>query len=426
LLNRFAVVAAGLALVSAAAPAQEQASPDPAASRSEQFSRLWGQGAYLAAIATIEDGWESQPEPLRSNYVQSRPALDGFVVLTEDRRQEAPPVDPDELARYDGAVAADAIAEIAGRAKTTRVVIVNETHDNPRDRAFVLAVAEALRPLGYTYYAAETLANWGNDEQKAERLNRLVAEGYPQRDTGTYSSEPMFGWLLRNVIRLGYQPVAYEFSPPPELVTRYSQMPMEERVGLREQAQAENLARAIAEAGPDAKFLIHVGYSHAAERPIGPAGREQEWMAARLARMTGIDPLTIDQTDLSEYSANPATRALYAALAERIGDRPTVFLARGQPIRRGVNAEATDLQVVHPPIRSIGGRPDWLQRTGRRAIRIPPEMMPKSGRVLIQVFGKDEPDDAVPIDQVLVSAGADPPLVYVPAEGAIRWAVHTD
>jgi AcrR family transcriptional regulator len=52
--------------------------------------------------------------------VQSRPALDGFVVLTDDRRQEAPPADPADLARYDGAVAADVIAEIVERAKTSR------------------------------------------------------------------------------------------------------------------------------------------------------------------------------------------------------------------------------------------------------------------------------------------------------------------
>ena len=41
----------------------------------------------------------------------------------------------------------DAIAEIVRRAKTTNIVILNEAHNIPRDRAFALQVARALRPL---------------------------------------------------------------------------------------------------------------------------------------------------------------------------------------------------------------------------------------------------------------------------------------
>jgi len=59
----------------------------------------------------------------------------------------------------------------------------------------------------------------------------------------------------------------------------------EGQVAYREREQAENLARTNAEAGPEAKVLIHVGYSHAAERPIGQPGQQDEWMAARLGRL---------------------------------------------------------------------------------------------------------------------------------------------
>ena len=402
----------------AAAAAAQQADPvDPGA----QFSTLWYNGAYLEAIETIEGTWESDPR-LEYRYLQLRPALDGFVVLTERLRGPASPADPARLASYDGTVAADAIAEIVERAKTTRIVILNETHDNPRDRAFVLAVAEALRPLGYTHYAAEALNNGLNDEQTAERLGRLTAEGYPRRDTGTYLSDPMFGWLLRSAVRLGYRPVAYEFVLPPDGWQTYSALPREGQIAYREREQANNLARAIAAAGPEAKFLIHVGYSHAAERPIGPPGQQEEWMAARLARLTGIDPLTIDQTGLSEF----ADRSLHAALVPRLGGRPGVFLANARPVAVGTYAEAMDLQVVHPPITTVGGRPDWLQRTGRQAVAIPAELLPRSGRRLVQAFAEGEAADAVPVDQVLVRAGVEPPSIYVPAGMAIRWAVQDD
>ena len=66
----------------------------------------------------------------------------------------------------------------------------------------------------------------------------------------------------------------------------------------REERQATRLAEVIADLPESDRILIHVGFSHAAEVPIrGPGGNPLEWMAARLKRYTGIDPLTIDQTD---------------------------------------------------------------------------------------------------------------------------------
>ena len=413
--NRLVTLAAALlALCPGSAPAEEQLPAD--ADRSQQFFKTWGEGAYLAAIEAIENDWQGD-QRLGSNFMQMRPALDGFVVR---RPGPLPPVDPAELARYEGAVATDAIAAIVERAKATRIVILNETHDNPRDRAFVLAVAEALRPLGYSVYAAEALGNCCAEAQVAERMAALVADGYPRRGTGWYVSEPTFGNLIRGVLALGYRPQSYEFVPAPDVGARLLQMAREEQIALREQAQAENLARAIAAAGPEAKVLIHVGYSHATERPVGPPGQQNEWMASRLARLTGIDPLTIDQTDLSEFTRPD----LHAALAPRLAGRPSVFLVEGRPVALGPNAEATDLQVVHPPIAAVGGRPDWLQRTGRQAMAVPAALLPGSGRRLIQAFAEGEASDAVPVDQVLVRAGDAPPLVYVPPGMAIRWAVQ--
>lgn len=421
--DRLVMLAAGvLALAAGAASGQDQSAPDPAADRSQQFFRTWGEGAYLKAIAALEDDWQDD-DRLGSSYVQMRPALDGFVVMTEQRRQPARAIDPTELARYDGAEAKDAIAEIVARARGTQVVILNETHDNPRDRAFVLAVAEALRPLGYSVYAAETLSNWGTEEQVAARMAALAADGYARRGDGWYSTEPMFGNLIRGVLALGYRPLSYEFTPPPELA--FAQLSRDEQIARREQAQAENLARAIAAAGPDAKFLVHVGYSHAAERPLERDGKPVEWMAARLARLTGIDPLTIDQAAASEY-ADPVARAVHAALGGRVGDGPKVFVGANGPVGRGPYAAAMDLQVVHPPIATVGGRPDWLQRTGRQAVAIPAELLPKSGRRLVQAFAQAESAEAVPVDQALVRAGEEPPLIYVPPGVAIRWAVQDD
>jgi hypothetical protein len=410
-----------LALIGAVANAQEsQASAGAASSPAtpsvdQQFSGLLREGKYLAAMNLIEGAEPGTvSDGLRSLFEQYRSMLDGFVVRNGDVTSPVPAAKAEDLAPYADAVPMDAIAAIVERARDTRVVIVNETHDNPRDRAFILAVAEALRPLGYSVYSAETLANQPPAIGAVE-MERLTNEGYARRSSGGYTIDPMFAHLLRRVVALGYRPVGHEATMTPELVAA----PREQQIAMREQGQAVNLANAIAAAGPDAKFLVHVGYSHAAEEPLGPT--RQEWMALRLKRLTGIDPLTVDQTWLSEF----ALPALHAALAPRVGDAPKVFGNNGQPVRRGPPG-AFDLEVVHPPIRTVGGRPDWLQNTGRHAVAIPTELLPREGRRLVQAFAAGEPDDAVPLDQAIVTAGQEPPVIYVLPEGEVRWAVQDE
>jgi hypothetical protein len=384
---------------------------------SQRFPTLLRQGRLLDAIELIEAANPDEvDEGSRSYYRQMRPALDGFF-YQDPAAPPLPPPDPAALAAYDGAVAEDAIRAIVERARDRRIVIVNEAHDSPRDRAFALRLAEALRPLGFTHFAAEAFINV-SPEIAAGEMGWLESAGYPRFSTGTYTVDPMFGYLVRRAMALGYRPVAYEARLMPE----HMAAAMEERIVLREQAQAENLARALAAAGPDAKFLIHVGYSHAAERPQPPG--ETEWMAARLARLAGLDPLTIEQTELSEVSFSPRARALHRVLASRVGESPAIFMKGGAPLATGQLGGATDLQVVHPVVASLAGRPDWLRDTGRRAVAIPQEHLPGEGRRLVQAFVAGEADDAVPLDQALVTAGEEPPVLYVPDGVETRWAVQ--
>lgn len=311
----------------------------------QRFPTLLMNGRYFDAFEQIDAaGPDEVTDRLRSSYGQMRPALDGFF-YKDPTAPPLPPPDPAELAVYDGAVAEAAIPAIVERVRDRRVVIVNEAHDSPRDRAFILKVAEALKPLGFTHYAAETFVNQ-TPEMASAAMSQLMNDGYPVRSAGTYSVEPMFGYLVRRAIALGYSPVAYEASFRAEDAA----LSREEQIVAREQAQAENLARALAEAGPEAKFLIHVGYGHAAERP--PAG-ESEWMAARLARLTGLDPLTIDQTGVSEVAPTPQGRALHRVLASRVSERPAVFMKDGAPLATGRLGAATDLQVVHPAVVAV-------------------------------------------------------------------------
>lgn len=403
------------------APLPAQSDPDRAALLDEaiadlpldqRFTTLLMNGRYLDAFDLVEAADPGEvSDQLRSTYRQMRPSLDGFHFVDPAALPPQPP-DPAELAPYDDTVTEDAIAAIVERARDRRIVIVNEAHDSPRDRAFILKLAEALRPLGFTHYAAETFVSHP-PELASAAMSRLESEGYPVRTTGTYTVDPMFGYLVRRVTTLGYRPVPYEFAWTPESAGKSRQ----ETIAERDQAQAENLARALEAAGSEARFLIHVGYSHATERPLADG---TEWMAWRLARLTGLDPLTIDQTGVGEGG----NAGLQRALGARLDGRPAVFFKDGAPVRSGRYSEAVDLQVVHPPVTAIEGRPDWLRDTGRRAVAIPAEWLPASGRRLVQLFVAGEADDAVPLDQALATAGVEPPVLYAPEGVELRWAVQ--
>lgn len=70
-----------------------------------------------------------------------------------------------------------------------------------------------------------------------------------------------------------------------------------------------------------------------------------------------------------------------------------------------------------PPLR---GRPGWLA-SGRRVTTVPRNLLPAAGRRLIQAFPAGSDEDAVPIDQVLVTADTPAPPLMLDG-GAVRFA----
>jgi hypothetical protein len=235
---------------------------------------------------------------------------------------------------------------------------------------------------------------------------QLQRDRYVRFNTGGYTPDPVFAGFLRESLALGYEPVAYEATA--------RQLTPGGSIAERDQAQADNLIAAIFAKRPKARVLIYVGVSHVAERPLG----KTEWMASRLRRMTGIDPLTIDQATIDDLS--PGTRGAYDMASARIGDRSAIFFAGQRPLVLGPYASAVDLQVVHPPRSYRFGRPAWLATLGGKPIAIPKELLPIKGHRLIQVFPAGAPADAVPLDQVLVEAGGAVPMLMTPP-GPVRF-----
>lgn len=378
-----------------------------------------GKGEYLAArnafaAAAFDDRGRARDEGAFQSWLQFSPMVTGE--LPPDamlRRAEVSPPDAAAAEAVRGATAHDAVAEIVARAKRTRIVILNEAHWSPRDRAFAWEVARALRPLGYRYLAAETFSP--AQAGMPDGAERLARDGFVRLNTGAYSKDPVFAGYLRQAVAIGYLPVAYE-----QRRDQYGDgsggMP------AREAAQTANLMTAIFAHDPAAKVLIHVGHSHLAEAPLRPDDSTDEWMALRLKRATGVDPLTIDQTTLTDLA--PAMRAAYPLAVAKLRGRPGVLFRGGRPLVVGQYAGAVDLQVVHPARAYREGRPTWLRALGGRAVAIPPALLPVQGERLVQAFASDAPADAVPLDQVLVTAGRPVPKLLLPAGMRVRYAVQ--
>lgn len=307
------------------------------------------------------------------DHMQTLPA-----VGREDRHADvegrwivAGPCEP--TGEHDG----DVLRTIADHAVDTRIVIVNEAHDRPRHREFTRGLAARLAPLGYTHFAVEALdpETFTND-----------AVPYARTNFGTYVNEPVFGSLVRTAKELGFVLVAYDSG----IVDAEEALEPVEHVRLREERQASRLAEVIADLPESERILIHVGYSHAAEVPIrGFGGNQIEWMAARLRQRTGIDPLTIDQTDCLSDS----DRIQFAAASPRHAD--------GQH----------DLLVAHPALKFVDGRPEWRAAGPVSQVAIPSGLISESARTIVEARYVDEPMDAVPIDRVMLWPGESIPLL---------------
>ena len=302
----------------------------------------------------------------------------------------------------DGTRAVDAVAEIVRRAEDARFVMVNEAHHDASTRLLTLALLEPLYARGYRYFAAETFFP-----------DSVLAElpGYPTVGMGTYTDEPVFGAVVREALRLGYTLVPYEVEEDDRV--EGDSLSYQQR---RDLSEARHLADRTLGRDPDARVLVHAGYGHVNEAPTA-------WfspMADYFRQRTGLDPLTVEQTELGPASEPAFEHPRYRAAlgAGLVTDRPVVLLAADGAPLAPVGAEWTvDLQVLRP---RLDGAP--AEALGHGTIR-PFELAEGCTPCVVEVRRLDEGPDAVPVDRRVVSEAVrlvgprDVPLVVTVVEG---------
>ena len=374
----------------------------PPAPSEQAVRQLQSQDKLMPALALLERLVES--DPIAAGWGAQMWAFSGDVA-TADRlfSLNGPPPGgvPPDLSRAQPEPAIEAIVRAA---EGHRVVIINEAHHAPRHRAFTHRLMLALREAGFTHFAAEAFSPM------------LPANGLPRRETGYYVADPVFGDLVRQAVVAGYTLAPYEMSY--ERMRARDGLTQEQFATLRDRAQAENI-KAVLDANPGARIVVHSGFGHLNEAPMGalrPFGLQ-------LGELLGEDPLTIDQTEGTRRVSPEFDTPLYRAFAAAFGE-PAAPQALANNPANPLGSYAVDISVIHPTQHAVGGRPDWLAMDGYRKPHVL-ALEPLAARSLVRAFVAAEPPGTIAMDQTLVGPGAETVTLMLPT-GAYRLVRQTE
>ena len=275
---------------------------------------------------------------------------------------------------YTATPAIDAIAELA---KTRRAVFFNEAHNVPLTRTLTVELLGKLRAEGFNYFAAETLY---------QTDNKLQSRGYPIKDSGFYTEEPIYAEMVRTALKLGFKVIAYEATS-------------DATGNAREKEQAENIYRQVFKDDPNARLVLNAGYAHIQKSGKFLGGVS---MAEHLRKLTNIEPLSIDQTIFFPHESHADDHPYYETIIKDLQpSTPIVFMdAANKPwsLRPGY-----DVSVIFPPQKMVSGRPTWASLDGLRLpYFVSGERCEHAYPCIVEARYLDEGPDAIPADlQVL-------------------------
>jgi hypothetical protein len=200
------------------------------------------------------------------------------------------------------------IAEIA---KENQVIMLNEDHYYPKHRLFAMELLETLKANGYNYLSLEGFNITINEK-----------ESTPNYKNGIYTDEPYFAHFVRKAIALGFTVSGHEnFDKGVD----------------RELGQAKNIIK-ILEKEPKAKIFVYVGHSH-----IEKKDDKDKWMAEYFKELSGINPITINQTVICADTKQDLTLVprKYFADTTKVKSSADYFL---------VNNLKPSLKIVYPKV----------------------------------------------------------------------------
>jgi hypothetical protein len=260
-----------------------------------------------------------------------------------------------------------------------QVIMINEAHHKPLHRVFVYSLLEDLYKKGYRYLAMESFGQNGSK-----------AEAWLQFGSGFYTAEPIGAELIRRAIELGYSLVAYE-----DTNSTYN-------LSQRDSAHAANIY-SIFQKDKNTKVLVCGGFTNIREDKPTEGYTPLGYWFKRISR---INPLTIDQTEMTEGSNFEYGRLFYELFTHKFTIPSPSIINYNNRMFNPLETTGYDLIVTHPPTVYQQRRPTWLSFNGeRKVVTIQP-----TARTLffVQAFYDHEYDEKivnklVPADQTYTS-----------------------
>ena len=320
-----------------------------------------------------------------------------------DKDNPTIPVSKKAMAKYNENEfgVADAKNLIVQLAKKTKYLILNEAHHSPNHRVFAKSLLKDLYKQGYRNLAVETLDF--NNKYQDTLLNKRK---YPLIQSGSYSREPQFGQFLREALRIGYTVIPYD-------VISSSISGKEREI---------NAANAILAQEGEGKTFVYCGYDHALEGFMGDGGWEYA-VAGHIKRLTGIDPLTINQTSINEKSTPSLEHPLFAKWKITT---PQVLLYEGKPYRRKKSVYY-DLTIVHPRTFYKEGRPSWAFSKNAKPYKLKVDTLSvQKPYLILAVKGEEDYKTAVPTDIIEVNDDSAKEITFALEKGKYNFVIPVD
>ncbi len=247
------------------------------------------------------------------------------------------------------------------------IIMFNEAHDRIQTRTLLLSMLKDLKQAGATHLAMETFSKNGN-------LKEL------DNTTGIFTVESISGQIVREAIKLGYVLISYEDTC--ESVSKNS----------RELNQAKNLLNKVAKNNGIEKTVVLAGYGHICECIIDSTNKP---MAVCFSELSGVDPLTVNQTDFVE-AFNPTLRPFLELIVKtkitevkalNSNGVKSLFLSASGGAE--LNCPKYDIYIYFPVTEYIHNRPKWLLTSIQKdfvSVEIPENIKP----VLVQAYISNE------------------------------------
>lgn len=295
----------------------------------------------------------------------------------------------DSMAFVSNYKAVDATEYILKRAKNKKVIMINESHNMPQQRAYMISLLQKLYNQGFRYLGMEAL---GYDSLLNQRAYPLLGKGW-------LLTEPVMGNVAREAIKIGFKVFSYEIDHNEAVVPYNPENAFSSQVGTgleREIRQAFNIMK-IFKADSTAKVVLFAGLGHIC----------REWdgymMASYVWRFLGPGlknrPLSIDQICMVERSSDSIENPYF--LFANV-DKPSVFAdtSNSSFINEYTNKQI-DIQVFHPRSKYINERPDWLYQLDRIPFYIDAKKHKIQYPLIVKAYCKGEDiSKAVPFDVI--------------------------